>query len=1031
MKTKGNILLGAIKYKKIVYGIVFVLICIGIWGLYVMNKDEFPTFEIKQGLIVGVMPGATPEEVEQQMTIPLENALFSFSEINREATHSYSKNGICYIYTDLLSPVDKKSEVWSKIKLRLNAEKQLLPPNVIAVAVMDNFSSVSALLISLESKDKGYSEMLDYATELTSELNKIPELASTTIIGEQTEEIAVMLDFNKLSAYGINISSLMMNFQTAGFISPGGSFKMDDFNSPIFVNSNVSSEYEIANHIVYSDISGNVVRLKDIADIERRYKEPSSIVRYNGDATIVISVEMRQDNNIVAFGKEVDKVISSFEEGLPDGVEIHRITDQPKVVDRSVWSFLRDLLISMIVVICVMLMLFPLNSALIASSGVPVCTIVAIAIMYVVGIDLNTVTLAALIVVLGMIVDDSIITMDGYMEHLGRGMSRTDAAVASAKELFVPMFMATTAISAMFFPIKGIISGYLGYFVKFFPWVIAISLAMSLIYAVLVVPSLEVKFIASGRTSTKSKFGRLQNKFFDALQKYYEKLQSICFNYPKITLLGGIFAVILGVLMFLQLNIQMMPMAARDFFAVEVNLDANSNLNNTISVVDTLEKKLLDDTRVKSVTSFVGSGAPRFNATYAPLIPAKNSAQLIVNTKSLKATESLLIDCQNNYSNLFPEASLRFKQMDYQGVTAPISIEVRGNSQSEIKPIADSIKAFMLSIPTLQWVHTDCDNFISGINIDIKPDESAKLGINKSMLSMYTAAAMNGVTATNLWDDKKKIPVNIYNSAVNDSVNYDMIKNIMVPTIYPNVSVPLRQVADISPVVMTENLSRKAGVEQIAVFADLKYGQSHPAIMKQIANYIDENIKPNAPDGVEIKYAGLSETNKVVIPEILLSFICAVAVLFLFLLFHFKKVSLSILTLVLSMLCFFGAFLGLWLFDLDFGLTSVLGLISLVGIIVRNGIIMFEYAEELRSEKGMSVKEAAMEAGKRRMRPIFLTSCTTALGVMPMIISADALWLPMGVVICFGTMFSILLIVLIMPISYWQIYRLTEKKHTL
>ena len=369
--------------------------------------------------------------------------------------------------------------------------------------------------------------------------------------------------------------------------------------------------------------------------------------------------------------------------------------------------------------------------------------------------------------------------------------------------------------------------------------------------------------------------------------------------------------------------------------------------------------------------------------------------------------------------------------MDYQGVTAPISIEVRGNSQSEIKPIADSIKAFMLSIPTLQWVHTDCDNFISGINIDIKPDESAQLGINKSMLSMYTAAAMNGVTATNLWDDKKKTPVNIYNSAVNDSVNYDMIKNIMVPTIYPNVSVPLRQVADISPVVMTENLSRKAGVEQIAVFADLKYGQSHPAIMKQIANYIDENIKPNAPDGVEIKYAGLSETNKVVIPEILLSFICAVAVLFLFLLFHFKKVSLSILTLVLSMLCFFGAFLGLWLFDLDFGLTSVLGLISLVGIIVRNGIIMFEYAEELRSEKGMSVKEAAMEAGKRRMRPIFLTSCTTALGVMPMIISADALWLPMGVVICFGTMFSILLIVLIMPISYWQIYRLTEKKHTL
>lgn len=1031
MKTKGNILLGAIKYNKIVYGIVLTLIFIGVVGLYSMNKDEFPTFEIRQGLIIGVMPGATPEEVEQQLTVPLENALFSFAEINRNATYSYSKNGICYIYTDLLSPVEKKNEVWAKIKLRLNAEKQMLPPNVLAVAVMDDFSSVSALLIALNSDDKSYSEIQDYANSLSDELKKIPELASVSIVGKQTEEIAVLLDVNKLSAYGISLSSLMVNFQTSGLITAGGVFENEDINAPVFVNSNVASEYEIANHIVYSDATGNVIRLKDIANIERRYKEPTSVVRYNGKSSVVISVEMRKDNNIVAFGKSVDKVIQNFESSLPESVEIHRITDQPKVVDRSVWSFLRDLFISMVVVICVMLLLFPLNSALIASSGVPVCTIVAVAIMYIVGIDLNTVTLAALIVVLGMIVDDSIITMDGYMEHLGSGMSRTDAAVASAKELFVPMFMATTAISAMFFPIKAIISGYLGYFIKSFPWVIAISLAMSLIYAVLVVPSFEVKFIGSSRTGNISRFGRMQNRFFDALQRSYDKMQSLCFKHSKLTLLGGLLTVALGVLMFLNINIQMMPMAARDFFAVEVNLDASSNLKHTISVVDSIEKQLLKDKRVTSITSFVGNTAPRFNATYNPLLPASNTAQLIVNTKSVKATESLLIDCQRDYPNMFPEALLRFKQMDYQGVVAPISVEVRGNSQKNIKPIADSIKAFMLTLPELQWVHTDCDNFISGISIDLKADEATQLGITKSMLSMYIAAVLNGTTISSVWNDNVKTPVNVYNISVNDSMNFEMIKDIMVPTIYPNLSVPLRQVADISPVTLLDNCPRKAGTEQIAVFADLKYGKSHPVLMKQISEYIDEHIMPDKPSDVEIKYAGLSSSNEMVIPEILLSFICAVAVLFLFLLLHFKKLSLSVLTLILSMLCFFGAFFGLWLFDLDFGLTSVLGLISLVGIIVRNGIIMFEYAEELRTEKNMSVKDAAMEAGKRRMRPIFLTSCTTALGVMPMIISADALWMPMGVVICFGTMLSILLIVLIMPISYWQVYRLTEKNKKL
>ncbi|MBO8439958.1 MAG: efflux RND transporter permease subunit, partial [bacterium] len=238
----------------------------------------------------------------------------------------------------------------------------------------------------------------------------------------------------------------------------------------------------------------------------------------------------------------------------------------------------------------------------------------------------------------------------------------------------------------------------------------------------------------------------------------------------------------------------------------------------------------------------------------------------------------------------------------------------------------------------------------------------------------------------------------------------------------------LRQIASIEPQVTPETYARKAGQEQITVCADLKCGKSHPAAMKEISGYVETHIMPHLPDGVSIHYGGLSSTNETVDPEIMLSFFCAVSILFLLLMFHFKKLSIALLTLVLSTLCLFGAFFGLWLFRLDFSITAVLGLISLVGIIVRNGIIMFEYAEELRFAKGFDVRTAAEEAGKRRMRPIFLTSCTTALGVLPMIISADALWMPMGVVICFGTLLSILLIVLIMPISYWQIFKNVKTK---
>lgn len=1028
MEKSDNIISGAVTNKKIVYLILFALIGIGIYGLTVMNKDEFPTFEIKQGLVVGVYPGASAKEVEQQLTKPLENILFSFPDVNREATYSYSKDGMCYIYVDLIAPSEKKHEVWSKIKLKLNSSRIMLPTGVLAVAVIDDFSAVSALLIAMESSDKGYTEMLQYAEDLSKRLQTIPSLSNAVIIGAQDEEIAVKVDMEKLSTYGINPTSLMINYQTSGLQIQSGSFKTENVNSPIYVSSSVTAESEIANHIVYSDPNGNIVRMRDIAEIERRYKTPSSKVNYNGNTALVLSVEMRPGNNIVDFGREVDRVLDEFTSGLPDSVTMSRITDQPKVVSTSVLSFLRDLVISMVVVILVMLLLFPMKSALIASSGVPVCTAVALAVMYITGIDLNTVTLAALIVVLGMIVDDSVITMDGYMEHLRRGQSRFDSAVSAAKELFMPMFMATTAISLMFFPSKYVITGYLGDFVDLFPWTIAIALGISLAYAVLVVPSLEIRYIGTFENERDNFISKVQKRLFSFLQNAYDKMLSVCFRYPRITIISGIAAVALGVVMFLNLNIQMMPMAARQYFAIEVYLEGNSDLNQTEKVVSELQKVLLADKRIESVTAFIGTGAPRFTATYAPMVPSPNVAQIIVNTNSLLATEAILREYQKKYEHYFPEAVLRFKQMDYQGVTAPVMVELRGATQDVLQPFADSIKSFMLRMPELQWVHSDGDNFVTSVDLSLNPEEAMRLGINRSMMSLYISGSFNGYPIASVWEQDRSIPVRLYNSSVNDTMTYDIFNNQIVPTLLPGVSVALRQVASVSPRITPEQYTRRAGEASFAVCSDLKYGESHPVVMKQIDNYIKRTIHPNLPSGVEVRYGGLSAVNSDVIPEIFMAFICAVAVLFLFLLFHFKKASLAILTLTLSTLCFFGAFLGLWIFGLDFGLTSVLGLISLVGIIVRNGIIMFEYAEELRFTNNLPTKEAAMEAGKRRMRPIFLTSCTTALGVLPMIISADALWLPMGVVICFGTMLSVLLIVFIMPVSYWQIFKNSKNK---
>ncbi|MGM9791321.1 MAG: efflux RND transporter permease subunit [Candidatus Cryptobacteroides sp.] len=1014
----------AIAQKHIVYTLVAALCVVGIVGLKTMNKDEFPTFIIKEGVVVGIYPGATAEEVENRLTKQLEEVIFTVPEVDRDELKSISKDGMCYIYTDLTCDVSQKDEVWSRIKHKISEHKAFLPPGVVSVMVLDDFNSLSSLMIALESEDKGYPELQDYAENLSASLRRIPSLAKVEILGEQQEEIAIILDREKLSAYGIDPSVLTISWQGESIPIPGGTFDSAQSTGPIHVYGNLGTENEIAEKIVYADAMGNVLRLRDIADITRRYASADEYVSYNGHACLILSVEMRPNNNIVAFGKEVDKVLKNFEASLPASVSVSRITDQPKVVGDSIHSFLRDLLISMLVVILVMLTLFPLKSALIAGSGVPVCIAITVAIMYVCGMDLNTVTLAALIVVLGMIVDNSIITMDGYMNKLGSGMKRVDAACASIKELFAPTFAATLAISAMLFPIRYLITGYLGDFVNLFPWVIAIAMFISLIYAVTVVPSLEVKYICSEKVEDKGLLSRMQTKFFAALEGSYAKAERFCFKHPVITISTGVIAVALGFFLFSRLNIQMMPKAAREYFAIELEVEGGYGIDRTKEVSDSLQRMLLQDERVNSVTSFVGTGAPRFTATYAPVTPDKTVAQLIVNTGSAKNTESIIREYENRYEHIFPDVSIRYKQMDYQEVEAPIVITLKGEDRDELLSAADSIRSYMASMNTqLKWVHTSADNIQPSLMVTLDDEEASRLGIEKASLALTLSGIYNGQNLATLWEEDESIGVNLYTEGVDADMDYSNVGSQMIATAVPGVNVPLRQVASVKPQWSSRQLERRGGEEAVSIYADMKYGESQPQAMKQITGYIDNNVRPALPEDTVIEYGGLTQTNKKLAPEIIWSLAAAVLILFLFMLFHFKKVSLSVLTLVMSLLCMFGAFFGLWIFNLDFGLTAVLGIVSLIGIIVRNGIVMYEYAEELRNTRGMDVKSAAMEAGARRMKPIFLTSCTTALGVIPMVTGGDLLWQPMGVVICFGIVFSILLIVLIMPVSYWVVFK--------
>lgn len=1021
MNKKYKIIANVIEHPAIVIFAICLLVCIGVYSLFTMQKDEFPAFTMRIGLVVGVYPGANAEQVESDLSKPMEDFLFKMEEVDRIETNSMSQDGLSYTYVYLNDNVKDPDVFWSKLKLKINESKSLLfPPGVIAITVFDDFIASSTMLIAIESQEKTYRELHDYTTQLSSELLNLDRTAKVTFLGEREEEIAITISQDKISALNIDPASLLLKYSSNNIKTIAGDFGMDQMLFPLDMDRTNNNEYEIAEQIVSELPTGEIVRLKDIAKIERRYKEPTSDINYSGNNAIFMNLIMRKGNNIVSYGKEVEKVLDQFRNDLPESVHVYKVTDQPTIVSKSVFSFLRDLLISMGVVILVMLILFPVKTALVASSSLPICTAAAIWLMSITGCELNTVTLAALIMVLGMVVDDSIINIDGYIDKLHKGLQPKDAAVTSASELFMPMFIATTAISMMFFPMTFIIEGELGEFVQLFPWTVLFSLGWSLVYAMMVIPLLEVKFI--DKTTPTSNFARVQEKFFNGLQRAYDSLQGACFRNPKKTISIGIGTMALGFLMFSRLNVQMLPNSTRDMFAIEIELAEGSSLARTSEVCDSLQRMLLKEHGIKAVSAFIGDPAPRFHITYNPGMPSTNVAQLIVKTESASTTEDLLPYIDRKYDHYFCDAYIRVRQMDFQATAHPIEINVLGNDLPEMIGVAEQIRDYMFTLEGTELRNVKCvaDKVHARVRITPKREECARLGISATAISLGLLSNNISLPITSIKEKDREVPVNLYVDTNSNGESYKELENLRVATTLTGTTVPLSQVADITPNWTRATVQRYEGKKCVSVYSDMMFGKSQIESSAKIRKFIKNNV--DLPNGISIKYGGLDSMNQDTIPSIVGSFIAAVLVLLFFLLIYFKKVSIALLTLFSTTLCFFGAFFGEWAFKFEFGMTSVLGVVSLMSIIMRNGIILYEYAEELRCKGGYSAKEAAMMAGSRRMRPIFLTSATTALGVVPMIISKSSLWTPMGVVICSGVLFSFIIVLSVMPVMYWLVF---------
>ncbi|MBR5643177.1 MAG: efflux RND transporter permease subunit [Salinivirgaceae bacterium] len=1007
----------AMRNNTVVITIVLSLMLVGIVALIKMPRNEMPVFTIRQGLVVGVYPGASSEQVAEQLTTAVENYTFGYKEVKKSGTYSYSREGMMYMFVELTPECKDADEFWSKYKHGLDQLKSTLPSGVLMLFANSDFGDTSALLITLSSDNHTYKDLELQLKKLEAEVRKIPATSKVKHVGLQKEKIFVNVDPDKLNEYNIKSLSLLSAFQANGLVGYAGNIDDGETQLNMHFGENFESEKDLAEQIVYSDPDGNVVRLKDIATIERRYEDPDSYIKQNGRKTILLSLEMQNGNNIVEYGEAVDKAIETFKAQLPDGIDVEKISELPKYVKESVNDFMREFLIAIVCVICVTMLLLPLRVASVAGITVPISVLITLAVLYFCGITLEMVSLASLILVLGMIVDNSIVVIDNHVEMIDHGLSPWHSAIKSAKELSGSVIVATIAIICVYVPLGFMIPGSAGEFLEIIPTVVAIALVISVIVALLMVPYLNFVFIKKGlkKHSENEDETKQRRSFLDVMQGVYDRLLERSFKHRGLMILATLAIIGVSLWGFTTIDQELFPKMERNQFAVEIYLPTGSSLKQTEVVVDSVEKLLLNDSRVTNVTSFIGTSSPRFHTVYAPKMPAPNFGQLLVNTVSNQATKDIVRDYETTYSDRFAEAHVKWKILAMQFTSSPIEIRISSDSINDIHKVEKQIFEIVNRTDGIGWARTDWDQMQQNVRIDVDRDKANRMGISKSLIATSLLAGFNSLPLTTIWEGDYPVDVELTmkNEGETDGIESLENKYIMSPKTFT--TVPLRSIATLRPEWNEGTVVHRNGVPTLTIVIDEKPGYVASNILNEMMPQI---AALDLPVGTSISYGGDYEGTEEVFVPMGIALGLSIILIFFVLLFQFKKFKVVLLIMSGMLMTIPGAVIGLKLMGYPFSITAFVGITSLCGMIVRNGIILIDYARELRDKEKLTVREAAIAAGKRRMRPIFLTSAAAAMGVVPMIISRSPLWGPLGTVICFGLLVSMVLALFILPILY-------------
>lgn len=1002
------------KYKQVTIVVTIMLLMLGLYSLKNMPRAEDPKIDMPVAMVYAFYPGADEKQMEKQVTEKLEQYLFSFEEVDKQKTTSQTKDGQVFVTVHLQTSLKDRKKFWATLQHGLNTVlRSNIPSGVIGPVVNSNFGDVTAQIIAVSSRTRSYAELETYLDKMEDVLKTIPEVSKINRSGGQKQQIYVTVDDRKLQQYGFDVSTIVQTLQRQNITGYSGEMTVASNTIPVFTNSQYQTVADIANQIIYTTPQGVTVRLKDVAGIERRYEEESSYITIGNDKVMLLTTEMQPGNNIVAFGHTVDEKLNALKATFPADININTIVNQPAVVDESITHFMVEFGMAIGSVIIVVMLLLPFRVAAVSSIAAPVAILITFGVMNIIGIELHQVSLAALIIVLGMVVDNAIVVVDNYIEKIDEGITPWTGAWQAARQLAVPVFTATLAIIFAFAPLAIFMSGTAKDFMASLPVTVAVALIASMLVALLLTPYMCYVFIKKGLKHQVS--NRPPKKsLLDGLQHVFNLAAEFCFRWPKLTMTVAVAAVLMAFYTAGHVDQEFFPTSERNQFNIEVWLPSGTALEETGKTVKSVEEILKKDKRVVSVASFVGTSSPRFQSSYAPEISRRNFAQLFITTVSNSATDEIVHEYRPKFEGFVKDGYIRFRQLSFQE-GSPIAIRIIGTDMNSQKQVATQIENILENAKGTNWVHTDYEDDYLAASIKIKEDEAARLGVPNQAITQTLGAELKGYAVSQIWEGNKPVDIFLRLDTANRK-GLGNLENLYVSTMY-GTKVQLKEVAEIAPSWHTGVIAHRNGLRTLTVLSEAQNGIRASTILKSVKPQIE---KLQLPDGISIKYGGDEESSGENQPGMMTALGVSLILIFITLLFQFKSFGKTLIILSTFPLSLLGAFLGLYITGNPIGMTAFMGIISLIGIVVRNGIILVDYADELVRDHGYTIRAAALAAAKRRMRPIFLTSSAAAVGVVPMIVNKSPLWAPLGSVLAFGLIVSMILTLFVVPVLYYK-----------